>query len=60
MAKAKKNRLAFPVGIIAAVLAIIGLITVIRFSADTFKNLADKSAEKAEYEKMPVFCFLRK
>ena len=42
MAKAKKNRLAFPVGIIAAVLAIIGLITVIRFSADTFKNLADK------------------
>lgn len=59
MAKAKKNRLAFPVGIIAAVLAIIGLITVIRFSADTFKNLADKSAEKAEYEKMlaPVVMF---
>lgn len=59
MAKAKKNKLAFPVGIIAAVLAIIGLITVIRFSADTVKNLADNSAEKAEYEKMlaPVVMF---
>ncbi len=59
MAKAKKNKLAFPVGIIAAALAIIGLITVIRFSADTVKNLADNSAEKAEYEKMlaPVVMF---
>lgn len=59
MAKAKKNKLAFPVGIIAAVLAVIGLITVIRFSADTVKNLADNSAEKAEFEKLltPVVMF---
>ena len=46
MAKAKKNKLAFPVGIIATLLAIIGLITVIRFSADTVKNIADNSAIK--------------
>jgi len=59
MAKAKKNKLAFPVGVIAAVLAVIGLITVIRFSADTVKNLADNSAEKAEFEKLlaPVVMF---
>ena len=59
MAKAKKNKLAFPVGIIATLLAIIGLISVIRFSADTVKNLADNTAEKAEYEKMlaPVVMF---
>lgn len=59
MAKAKKNKLAFPVGVIAAVLAVIGLITVIRFSADTVKNLANNSAEKAELEKMlaPVVMF---
>ena len=59
MAKAKKNKLAFPVGVIAAVLAVIGLITVIRFSADTVKNLANNSAEKAEFEKMlaPVVMF---
>ena len=58
MAKAK-NRLAFPIGIIAGVLAVIGLITVIRFSADTIQNLADKTAEKKEYEKMlsPVVMF---
>lgn len=59
MAKSKKNKLAFPVGIIAAVLAVIGLITVIRFSADTVKSLTNKSAEKAEFEKMltPVVMF---
>lgn len=59
MAKAKKNKLAFPVGVIAAVLAVIGLITVIRFSADTVKNLTNNSAEKAEFEKMlaPVVMF---
>lgn len=58
MAK-KKNKLAFPVGIIAAVLAVIGLITVIRFSADTVKNLTNNAADKAEFEKMlaPVVMF---
>ena len=58
MAKTK-NRLAFPIGIIAGILAVIGLITVIRFSADTIQNLSDKTAEKKEYEKMltPVVMF---
>lgn len=59
MAKAKKNRLAFPIGIVAGVLAVIGLITVIKFSADTINNLTDNASEKAEYEKMltPVVMF---
>lgn len=59
MAKTTKNKLAFPVGIIAAVLAVIGLITVIRFSADTFSNLSENSEEKKAYEKMlaPVVMF---
>ncbi len=59
MAKAKKNKLAFPIGIIAAVLAVIGLITVIKFSADTVKDLADNTSDKKEYEKMltPVVMF---
>lgn len=58
MAKTK-NRFAFPIGIIAGILAVIGLITVIRFSADTIQNLSDKTAEKKEYEKMltPVVMF---
>ncbi len=61
MAKKKrsKNKLAFPVGIIAGILAIVGLITVINFAVDTVNNLTDKTAEKAEYEKMlkPVVMF---
>ncbi len=57
--KGGKNPLAFPIGIIATVLAVIGLITVISFTADTFKNIANKSADKAEYEAMlaPVVMF---
>jgi len=59
MATAKKNKLAFPIGVIAAILAVIGLITVIRFSADTIKNVADKTADKKEYEQLltPVVMF---
>ncbi len=59
MAKAKKNKLAFPIGIIAGILAVIGLITVIGFSVDTVKNLADKTADKKEYEQLltPVVMF---
>ncbi len=57
--KRKKNKLAFPVGVIAAILAIIGLITVVKFSVDTVQNLTDKTAEKKEYEEMlkPVVLF---
>lgn len=60
MAKNKgKNKLAFPVGIIAGILAIVGLITVINFAIDTVKDFTDNTAEKAEYEKMlkPVVMF---
>lgn len=59
MAKAKKNKLAFPIGVIAAILAVVGLITVIKFSVDTVKNLADHTADKKEYEQMltPVVMF---
>lgn len=64
MAKQKKNKggknsLAFPIGIIATVLAVIGLITVISFTVNTFKNISDKTADKAEYEDMlaPVVMF---
>lgn len=57
--KRKKNKLAFPVGVIAIILAVIGLVTVINFSVDTVKSLADKTAEKKEYEQMlkPVVMF---
>lgn len=60
MAKNKgKNKLAFPIGIIAGILAIVGLITVINFTVDKINNLTDKTAEKAEYEEMlkPVVMF---
>ncbi len=60
MAKNKgKNKLAFPIGIIAGILAIVGLITVINFTVDKVRDLTDKTAEKAEYEEMlkPVVMF---
>ena len=60
MAKNKgKNKLAFPIGIIAGILAIVGLITVINFAIGTVNDFTDKTAEKAEYEKMlkPVVMF---
>ena len=55
----KKNPLAMPVGIIASILAVIGLITVIRFSVDTIGNFTDKTADKQKYEEMltPVVMF---
>lgn len=48
-----------PVGIIASILAVIGLITVIRFSVDTIGNFTDKTADKQKYEEMltPVVMF---
>lgn len=64
MAKAKKskggkNSLAFPIGVIASILALIGLITVISFGINTVKNISDKTAEKKEYETIlaPVVMF---
>ncbi len=64
MAKAQKNKggknsLAFPIGVIASILALIGLITVISFGINTVKNVSDKTAEKKEYETIlaPVVMF---
>ena len=55
----KKNKLAFPLGIIASILAVIGLITVIKFSTDSIKNLTDNIADKKKYAEMltPVVMF---
>lgn len=55
----KKNKLAFPIGIIAIVLAIVGAVTVVGFVSDTVKDLTDNTAQKKEYEKMltPVVMF---
>ena len=55
----KKNKLAFPLGIIASILAVIGLITVIKFSTDSIKNLTDNTADKKKYAEMltPVVMF---
>ncbi len=57
--KRKKNKLAFPLGVLTIILAIIGLITAISFSVDTVKNLTDKTADKRDYEQMlkPVVMF---
>lgn len=57
--KGGKNSLAFPIGVIASILAVIGLITVISFGVDAFKNISDKTAEKKEYETIlaPVVMF---
>lgn len=54
-----KNRAAVPVGIIAIILAVIGLITVIGFVSDGIKDLTDKTQEKLEFEEMlkPVVMF---
>ncbi|MBQ8016347.1 MAG: hypothetical protein IJ264_09215 [Clostridia bacterium] len=55
----KKNAFALPIGIIASILAVIGLISVIGFTADTVRNFTDKTAQKQEYEEMltPVVMF---
>lgn len=55
----KKNKLAFPLGVLTIILAVIGLITTVSFSVDTVKNLTDKTADKREYEQMlrPVVMF---
>lgn len=55
----KKNKFAFPIGIIAIILAIVGAITVVGFVSDTVKDLTDNTAKKKEYEKLltPVVMF---
>ncbi len=55
----QKSRLAFPLGLLAVVLAIIGAVTVVNFAVDKVQLLTDRTAEKAEYEKFlkPVVMF---
>lgn len=57
--KQRKNKYAFPVGVIAMILAIIGAVTVVRFAVDSVRSLTDNSTKKAEYEKFltPVVMF---
>ncbi len=57
--KVKKNPFAMPIGIIAGILAVIGLITVVKFAIGTIDNISNKTAEKAKYEEMllPVVMF---
>lgn len=55
----KKNKYAFPVGVVAMILAVIGAVTVVKFAIDGVKSLTDNSAKKAEYEAFltPVVMF---
>lgn len=41
MAKRKKNRFAFPIGVVAMILAVIGAFSVAKFSINTVKNITD-------------------
>ncbi|MBR4726892.1 MAG: hypothetical protein IK080_03280 [Clostridia bacterium] len=57
--KRKKNQAAFPLGLLAAVLAVIGLATVISYAVNGVKRLTDQTALKREYEEFlkPVVMF---
>lgn len=59
MARRKKNKYAFPIGVIALILAVIGAFSVIKFGINTAKSIADNSAKKLEYEELltPVVMF---
>lgn len=50
--KRKRNRLAFPLGLILIILAVVGAVTAARSGVDLVKNLTDKSDRKAEYEEL--------
>lgn len=57
--KNKKSRLAFPLGLLTVILAVIGLAASIKWGAAKIAQLNDKSASFAEYEKFlkPVVMF---
>ncbi len=57
--KSGKNKLAFPIGIIILILAVVGAITTVRFAADSLRKITDNSADKLKYEQMlkPVVMF---
>ena len=57
--KSGKNRLAFPIGIIILILAVIGAVSTVRFVSDSVKKMTDNTADKLKYEQMlePVVMF---
>lgn len=57
--KSGKNKLAFPIGIIVLILAVVGIISTIKFAVDSVKKMTDDSADKLKYEQMlkPVVMF---
>ncbi len=57
--KGGRNKLAFPIGIIVLILAVVGAVSTVRFAADSIKKMTDDSADKLKYEQMlePVVMF---
>lgn len=57
--KSGKNKLAFPIGIIVLILAVVGIISTVKFAVDSIKKMTDNSADKLKYEQMlgPVVMF---
>lgn len=57
--KSGKNKLAFPIGIIILILAVVGTVATVRFAANSVKKITDNSADKLKYEQMlePVVMF---
>ncbi len=57
--KSGKNKLAFPIGIIVLILAVVGIISTVKFAVDSVKKMTDDSADKLKYEQMlkPVVMF---
>ncbi|MBR4766585.1 MAG: hypothetical protein IK085_07470, partial [Clostridia bacterium] len=49
MAK-KKSKLAFPLGMLIIIFAVIGIIAAVKAGVTMFRDLTDNSAQKAEYE----------
>ncbi len=57
--KKSRSKLAFPIGIIVLILAVVGAVSTVRFAADSIKKMTDDSADKLKYEQMlePVVMF---
>ena len=54
-----KSKIAFPIGIIVLILAVVGAVSTVKFAADSIKNMANDTADKQKYEQMlkPVVMF---
>ncbi len=57
--KSGKNKLAFPIGIIILILAVVGAVSTVKFAVNSVKNMTDDTADKKKYEQMlkPVVMF---